>query len=263
MWRTTKIAWGDFVNFILTQEVLDILAVFSRCGACLMILPGFSHERIPVRARLYIAFWITLPLVALLQERLNARLANAQIIDVAGMVLSEVLIGALLGFLSRIFILALETGASAIVTSIGIGNLLGGAVAENESLPAMANLVVLGALALIFMVDQHWQLIRGLYDSYQYVPLFTIVDGSFALDQLVESLRQSYQLVLRISTPFLMFGLLVNLSFGFLNRMTPQVPVYFLSAPFLIYFGLHFTHSVSSDLFNSFLSGFGQFITGG
>jgi flagellar biosynthesis protein FliR len=54
-----------------------------------------------------------------------------------GLFISETLIGALIGFLARIF-LALETLAGVIAMSIGLTSVLAGPIEENEPLPAIA-----------------------------------------------------------------------------------------------------------------------------
>ena len=136
-------------------------------------------------------------------------------------------------------------------------------IGDAEALPSMASLIVLGATTLIFVSDQHWELICGLYQSYDYVPPFSEFNGELLMRELLQALRQSYLLVFRICSPFLVFAVIVNLAFGFLNRMTPHVPVYFLSAPLIILLGLQLFYSIGADLFDSLSSGIGQWIVKG
>ena len=44
--------------------------------------------------------------------------------------------------------------------------------------------------------------------------------------------------MLRLASPFIVYGLLFNLTIGFINKLTPQMPIYFISAPFIIFAGL-------------------------
>ena len=50
----------------LTHEsILVPLIIFCRVGACFMVLPGFSSDRIPVQLRLFVAIAIALALISL------------------------------------------------------------------------------------------------------------------------------------------------------------------------------------------------------
>jgi flagellar biosynthetic protein FliR len=45
-------------------------------------------------------------------------------------------------------------------------------------------------------------------------------------------------MVLRLGSPFVAYAILVNLTIGFVNKLVPQIPVYFISLPFVIAGGL-------------------------
>ncbi len=263
MWRATEIAWNDFVNVPPEDMILVGMVIFCRSGGCMMVLPGFSNEHIPIRIRLYIAIALAVPLIVSLADKIEKHISGAPIYKIAGMVICELIIGVLLGTLSRLLVLALETAATSVTMSIGIGNLMSAPISDSETLPSMASLIVLGATTLIFVSDQHWELIRGLYQSYDYVPPVSEFNGEFMMRELLQALRQSYLLVFRICSPFLMFALIVNLGFGFLNRMTPHVPVYFLSAPLIILLGLQLFYSIGADFFGSLSAEIGRWIIKG
>jgi flagellar biosynthetic protein FliR len=57
-------------------------------------------------------------------------------------------------------------------------------------------------------------------------------------DQCHRHVSQSFYVMLRLGSPFLAYSLLVNLAIGFVNKLTPQIPVYFISLPFVIFGGL-------------------------
>ena len=245
----------------LAHAFLIGFVVFCRTGACVMMLPGLSNEQIPMRARLYIAIGLSVPLSISLADSIRAGVVGASIPSLTMIIVVELLIGALLGILARLFVLALETLASAVVLAIGIGNVLGAPVNEGEPLPAMAAFVVFGATTLIFVTDQHWELIRGLRDSYVFAPVRAAFNAEAMISEILTTLRKSYQLVFRICSPFLLFSLMVNLSFGFLNRLSPHISVYFLSAPLLMLAGVYWFYTLSADFFSVYSAELGQWIS--
>jgi flagellar biosynthesis protein FliR len=69
-------------------------------------------------------------------------------------------------------------------------------------------------------------------------------------------LTQSHLLALRICSPFLIFGLVVNVAIGLLARLTPQVQIYFISGPLLIFLGIYALMLLSQDFFTAFTAEF-------
>ena len=97
--------------------------------------------------------------------------------------------------------------------TIGLGNLLGNAVADIDASPAIASFIVLCATVLIFVSDQYLQIIEGLFASYGTMPISGGAETASMAKFYLQALEQSFLLALRISSPFLLFGLVTN--FGF------------------------------------------------
>lgn len=251
------------MTWALDGLLAGLFVLFCRIGACIMTMPGFSSARIPMRARLYIAFGVTAALAPPLIETVKPAVVGASTTAIAFVLVGELLIGVLIGSLARVFFFALETLGTAAVMTMGLGNVLGAPIDENEPLPAMTSLVMLGATTLIFVLDQHWEIIRGLFQSYTAIPIRETLSPQSVLSEYMKVLTQAFFLALRISSPFLLFGLIVNLAFGFLNRMTPQIPVYFISTPLLIALGTYWLYLLSDDVFTAFSSAFGSWLLSG
>jgi len=247
----------------LTGVAMTLFILFCRIGACIMTMPGFSSQRVPVRARLYIAIGVTVALAPALTEVVAPVVAEATPGGVAFVLLGELFVGVLIGSMARLFFFALETLITAAAMTMGLGNILGAPVEEAEALPAMSSFVMLGATTLIFVLDQHWEIIRGLFASYSAIPLRDGVHVDGMLREYMKVLSQAFLLALRISSPFLLFGFIVNLAFGFLNRMSPSVPVYFVSTPLLITLGVYWLYVMADDFFTAFASAFGAWLLSG
>ncbi len=247
----------------LETLLLGVFVIFCRIGGCVMTLPGFSSERIPMRARLFIAIGVTAALAPQIWAIAEKQIASATLTTALVAVFTETALGVVLGLTCRVFMLALETMATAIATSIGLSGMLGAPIEEAEPLPSLASFATLGATTLIFVLDQHWELIRGLRQSYDVVPLMASPSPEAMLEEMAQTLGRSYVTLLRISSPFLLFGLMTNLAFGFLNRMVPQVPVYFVSTPLIIILGVYWFYSLTPEFFAGLSADFGAWIDRG
>jgi len=225
-----------------------------------MLAPGFSSDRIPVRVRLTLAIAITLALAPPLLLRVGQSLDNVDPLRLLGVIAGELTVGAALGLLARLYFLALETLATSVAMVIGLGNIFGGAIIEPEPTPALSTLIVLTATTLVFVTDQHLEMIRALYLSYETAPVLSAPTMDFLLVEIAHTLTEAHLLALRICSPFLLFGLIINIALGLLSRLTPQVQIYFISGPLVIILGIYGFSLLLPDFMTAFSSRFGAWL---
>jgi flagellar biosynthetic protein FliR len=243
------------------EMIASIFVLFCRIGACLMVAPGFSSPRTPVRVRLFIALTITLALTPALTG--GKPFALGGLGALGGAIFSELLIGGFIGIMGRLFFLALETMMMAASMFIGMSNPMGAPIDESENLPGMAVLVSVSATCLIFIMGLHWELIRGIVASYSVMPVGTVLRPQIALATFSDTLARTFVAALRITSPFVVFGVVANLAVGLLNRLTPQIPVFFISGPFLITGGLFLFYFISNTMVTAFMADFADWAVRG
>lgn len=239
-----------------SNAVLSVFILFCRIGSCLLLMPGFSSDRVPVNVRLFLALSVTLALTPVLSGEVQPFFINATPIELVKLILSEVMTGLLIGFLGRIFFSALETLAMAIALGVGLSSNLGAPIDEGEPLPAISTIITLTATTLLFLMDLHWEIIRGLVASYQALPVSMGFGAQFALIQVADCLSKAFFLSLRVSSPFIVYAIIVNLSVGLTNKLTPQIPVFFISAPFIVAGGLFLLYFSFNQFIELFMAGF-------
>lgn len=247
----------------LSDFIAGYFIIFCRVGGCLMVAPGFSSERVPIQARLYLSIAISLILAPMIMETGAPHGITFDGPHLLPLIIHELVIGFTLGILGRIFILALETLITTFCLTIGLGNIFNSGIVDAEATPALSTLIVLVALELIFVSDMHHEINRGIDHSYQAAPLLYNLKISGILDEIMEVLTQSHLLALRITSPFLIFALIVNLAFAFLARLSPQTPIFFISGPCVILLGLYAFDVISGDFMGSFTGALAQWMSRG
>jgi flagellar biosynthetic protein FliR len=251
------------VNAPLDLMLEAWFVVFCRVSACVMTLPALGSERIPTRAKLYVAVATSAPIAIFLWPELSARIGERSFfLTVAGCV-PETIVGVVLGMSCRMFMFAIETIFTGVTLSIGLGNAMGAPINEAEPTPALTSWVMLGVTVLMFSLDLHLEFLKGLRMSYDVAPVFSIQPVEVILKELMRSLTDSYLTVFRIATPYLIFGLVANIAVAFLNKMTPQVPVYFAVTPALIFAGLGFVYSLTPEAFGELALEFAAWLAKG
>ncbi|MGO4707450.1 flagellar biosynthesis protein FliR [Microvirga sp. 2MCAF38] len=241
---------------------LAIFLIFCRIGGCLLIMPGFSSARVPPQVRLFIAFSVTLALSPLLLDKFQDRLS-----DDTGLlfswIVSETLTGLTIGLLGRIFFMALQTLLTAVAMAIGFGSIPGTPIDETDPMPAISSMIMMVATALLFISDLQWELFRGLLASYSRMPPGQGFGAQLALVQITDQITEAFLLSLRISSPFIVYSVVVNLAVGLTNKLTPQIPVYFLATPFVLLGGLLMLYFLFTEFMTLFMAGFIQWLSHG
>lgn len=261
--REAGFATGAALIAIGPLGVLAVFLLFCRIGACLMLMPGISSSRIPARVRLFLAFAITLSLAPMLLPPVQAVVTDPNLLTFAPLVVSELLVGAMIGLMGRIFFLALQTLANAASMAIGFGGMPGVAIEETEPVSAMVTLITLSAAMLLFVTEQHWEVLRGLVETYSALPVTQLFGPQFAMREIADRLGESFLLALRITSPFVIYGVIVNFAIGVANKLTPQIPIYFISLPFVLAGGLVIFYFIGPEMLRLFIGGFAAWLAAG
>ena len=174
----------------------------------------------------------------------------------ATLLFTETIVGLFIGLSARLFMLALGFMATAMGTVIGYGNLMGPGFEETDPQAALGTLLSMAALLLLFIFDFHHAVIRSLIASYSVIPVGLSLPTEQLLGNLAETLQESFVLLLRLGSPFIAYSLVVNLMIGVLNKLTPQIPIYFISLPFLIFGGLILMYFAIPTFLMLFVEGF-------
>lgn len=242
---------------------LGVFILFCRIGGCLMLAPGFSNAQIPTQVRLFIALAATLALTPLLIGRLPLQKLSDEPLPALRTIGTELLIGGSIGLMARIFMIALETMAVASATGLGLANPFGVEMEANEALPPLATFVTLSATVLIFVLDLHWEVLRGLVASYSAVPVSDTFDPGFALRHVGDILVETFRAALRICSPFILYAIVVNLAISIINRLTPQIAIFYISAPFVIAGGLALLFFTIKSMLGEFMASFSAWLVSG
>lgn len=200
-----------------------------------MLMPGFSSARVPVRVRLFIAIAIALVVAPVAIER--DALTGLSGAGLARVIFAETVSGAIMGFVARVYLAGLGFMTTAMAHYIGL-NALGGSIDGDEAMPSLASLVTVLATLVLLTSDLHRYVVVMVIESYARLPLAVMPEFAAILRLTASSLQAAFLLGLQVVGPFVIYAILVNLIFGILGKLIPQVPSYFISVPFLLTGGL-------------------------
>ena len=211
--------------------VLAIAVLFARIGAVFMIAPGLSSMRAPVMVKLFLALGVTLALTPPLIGQSVAAVGGRTPADLIGLLATETVIGLFIGLMARLMMMALRTMSVAIANLVGLGGIPGIAIDGEEPSQAVASVFTTTALTIIFITDLHHEIIRAAADSYEVLMAGAALDPQAALSDIATRAGETFIIGLRLAAPFLIYSVIVNFAVGLTNKLTPQLPVFFVALP--------------------------------
>ncbi len=228
-----------------------------------MMAPGLSSARIPIHVRLFAALAVTVSIAPLLQHEMTMAAQRASEDERPVMILSEILTGAAIGTMARLFFLALQFAATAISTFIGLAGIPGIPLEEVDTGSPLGTLVSTGAVMLVFSMGLHIELLQGVLDSYRIFPPVTALPIAALMDNMLSVLSETFTLALRLSAPFIAYGVVVNFALGIGNRFAPHLSVYHATTGVVILGGFLLFYVMWMDWILIFLTGYEAWLVRG
>ncbi|MFO1091415.1 MAG: flagellar biosynthetic protein FliR [Hyphomicrobiales bacterium] len=246
-----------------TTLIVVAFLTFCRVGTCLMIMPGLSSPRVPMQVRLALAAGLSLALTPLSEPALRPLVEPQVWTRMLGLVLSEMATGGLIGACARAFFGALQFMMQGAATMAGYTGIPGVAPEEAEGSVPLSSLITLTATTLFFVTGMHGEVALALAQSYRVLVPATSFDPQGALGEYVSVLSQAFALALRVAAPFVVFAVIANLAIGLANKLTPQIPVFFISMPFMLAGALAVLYATGGHALAIFTDGFSQWLAQG
>ncbi|WP_029008740.1 flagellar biosynthetic protein FliR [Azospirillum halopraeferens] len=245
---------------MLTQEVFRAFLVFVRVAAAIGVLPGFGESAVPVRVRLAVALIVTLillPAVPGLPERIPD-----DPVELPALFAGEMLIGLFLGLGAKLFLSALQVAGGLAAQAVGLGNPFAVDAGGFEGGSVLSGVLLIGGLALLFATDVHYLMIGALARSYGTWPAGVFPETAELARRFAELVAVTFRLGVALATPFLLFGLVVNVALGLVNRVMPAMPVYFVGTPVLLLVGLTLFMVTAGAMLTGFTDALSQWLDG-
>jgi flagellar biosynthetic protein FliR len=213
------------------------MLLFARVGTMLMLIPALGEQAIPARMRLSFALAFTLVLYPLVTPELPPLPAAMQ--DMLVLLFHEIIVGLILGGISRLIVMSTQIAGSVIAFQAGLS------VAQSAD-PTNGGIqgAIIGSflsflgITLIFATDLHHIALAAINDSYMIFPPTTPLMFGDAAQMAIETISSAFVIGVQMSAPFIVFGLVFYLGIGILARLMPQLQVFFVAMPATITTGL-------------------------
>ncbi len=200
--------------------------------ALFLVVPFFGHPAIPARLRMSFALAVAGVLGAIgAGSAVPAATTSA---GMAGVMLSEALLGFTLGFAIRLVFAGFSLMGEVISVQGGLGAASVLDPASDASTPAMASLTNLFAILALCALGGDHAILRVIADSLVRLPIGSVsLDGSL-LGGIASLGFVIFEVAVKLAMPVTCAMLLANLAVGILGRTIPQLNLMTVQLPAML-----------------------------
>lgn len=239
-----------------TAQLLALLLCSLRIAAWLEIAPPLATAGVPRVVRLMLSAAIALAV----SKQTVAEVPAAELGPIVASAAEQLVIGASLGFITRLLFSAIEAAGSLIDLSGGfsLAAVYDPTMQNNTSI--FGRFYGVMASALLFASNAHLVIIEGFLRTFTTLPL----DGTISLSNLdktlVGGMTSMFVSCLQIAAPLIAVLFLADVALGLLSRISPQLNVFQMSFPLKIMLTLGLV-GLSFAIFPQVIDGIGNSAT--
>ena len=231
--------------------------VFARLLGFIRFAPVLNRKEIATTVKLSLALLLTFIITPLL----NPPAPPAGISPML-LILLNFAVGAIIGYIAQLIILAIEAGGDMINTQMGLSSAMVMDPTSNSQTSILSRMITMLGLCIFMQLGGLYWLFNALLRSFTIFPLYAVhipLEQIINMDYLVKTTSNVLYMGLQIASPVLLATLGQDIILGVISKTAPQVNVFQLSFLFKPVFGaailiwiLPMLIGVISDFFLSF-----------
>jgi len=219
---------------LLLPEFQSFLVLVSRIGGIVAAFPMLSGRAVP--AQIKIALVVMLGLVLSPLIRLPPLSRDA--IEMTAGLMSELLIGLVIGLAVRLLFGAFEMAGELLGTQMGFGAVQLLDPMTSQQSPLIGEYFRIIASLVFLSLNAHMVVVAAIVSSYDSIPPFAARLSPAVGEEVLQLSQHMFLVALQLSAPVLVAMILINVLLAMLGRAVAQINVFVLSFPLTIAGGL-------------------------
>jgi len=223
-----------FTEAQLSAWLAAFIWPFVRIGAMMMAAPVLSSRQTPVMFRISFVLVLTWVLVPVLPMPPVVDAFSHQALVI---LLQQILIGVIMGFILQMVFAALIFGGQVIAYSMGLGFASMMDPQNGVQVPVVSQFYLILATLLFLVLNGHLVLIDILAQSFHTFPVALNGISQNGLEAVIGWASRMFAAGLLMALPIMAALLLVNLGMGMIGRAAPQLNIFAVGFPMTILVG--------------------------
>ena len=150
----------------------------------------------------------------------------------------QIMIGIIIGFTIQLTFMAVRFSGELIGMQMGLGMATFYDPIGGPSTSVLSRLINIIALLIFLSLDGHLWLLYGLANSFNIIPISLYPLRQNGYLELIEISGLLFTNGIMLALPLMTLLLIINLSLGLLNRITPQLSIFVVGYPLTLFCGL-------------------------
>lgn len=208
----------------ITVENLEFyLLILIRISSFIMSAPFFSYHTIPVRVKLALSIVLSLVMIPVVPV---VELEYMGILGYSALVIQEVTVGIILGFMCNICMYIVGFAGQLIDIEIGLSmaNLFD--PLTNISVTVTGNMYTYLVMLVMMATNMHYFILRAILDTFSYFNVGQAVFHGNAIEMAISFMGNYFVIGFRIVLPIFACMLIINVVLGVLSRAAPQMNMF-------------------------------------
>ena len=228
--RQISIMFPEFAKYFAAGFM-----VFARLLGFIRFAPILNRKEINTFVKLSLALLLTFIITPLLNVK-----PPVESISPILLWLLNFAVGAIIGYIAQLIILAIEAGGDMINTQMGLSSAMVMDPTTNSQTSILSRMITLLAICIFINMGGLYWLFNALLRSFEIFPLYAVsipLDKIINLDYLIKTTSNVLYIGLQIASPVLLATLGQDIILGVISKTAPQVNVFQLSFLFKPVFG--------------------------
>jgi flagellar biosynthetic protein FliR len=232
------------------MEYLNVAQIFLRLMGFFVLMPAFSNDIVPGKAKLLIGLSLSLALYPILHRWLPPIPETLE--GLAALALRETAVGLIMGLAGYITFEGISLSGQFLSTQMGFG--AAGMIDPMNHTQTSSLVVLEGWLVLMvfFFTDMHHVVLGMFVSSFEVTARLGEIDftNQLMMNEFMRISAKLFMLAVQMAAPFTLLMLTTNLAIGVLSRLLPQLNIILFSFPITITLGFLSLYLLAPDLLN-------------
>ncbi|MBQ9365474.1 MAG: flagellar type III secretion system protein FliR [Schwartzia sp.] len=222
---------------LLQNHAAVFLLTLTRISGLFMMSPFFGSINIPINFRAATAFAITLVVFPVVDSRIVIE-APPTVIAFAFVVLKELFIGWLIGFVAYISFAVINMAGKVMDMQVGFSIVNVVDPTSGQQIPLIGSFLYNLGLIVFLVTNGHHMLIAALVGSFESIPLLSLSPGVEIVGIIARFTTGIFTTGLQIALPVTFAIFMTNVALGMLARTMPQLNIFVVGVPMHLMIGL-------------------------
>ncbi len=219
-----------------TVENLEIyLAVAMRIAGFVFVAPFFSLRDIPQKVKLLLSLGIGLIAYFVIPYE---SLEYQGVIQYAGIIISEVLAGLILGLFANLAMYILSFAGQLADMEIGFSMMMQMDPSSGMQVTVTSNILTYAVTLMMIVTNMHLYILKAIIDSFVLVPVGSVTFSPLFYQGYLNFILDYMVLGFRIILPVFAALLMVNAILAILAKAAPQMNMFVIGFQLKIFVGL-------------------------